>query len=553
MHRRTVAVLVLVLLVALTASACGKKGADPAPPAGPTAAATSAAGEATRVPPASVGTTPGAPGATAAGTTPGAPGATAAAPAGTHDDAKSGTDAPDEAARALAVKAGAPVSGLLPEGDTGDWYALDVPHGSVIDLAFAPASGGTGLTVELYDANGYVVWSQQDVGSGVAKARYIVSDVEGGQYGVRVSGGEGAYEWQAAVAPQDDGGSGQDAGGDRRGAVTVKSGAAAKGLLGDTDLDDWYTLDVAGGSVLTVALQPEASAKVSVYVQGPEDYDIWSEYDVVPREGAALTLLVADDEGGKYAVHVQGAGAYTLEAAAMSQNDGGSGGDAGGELADAVSVPVGKPFAGIVGDTDYADYYTFDVPAGAVLSVVVTTAKGSEKVDVELYDFEEAPLWSEYDLRAGQPLTMTVIVGAESGGQYALGVRSGPAAYQVEVSTAGQDDGGSGGDAGDELGEAVEIVLDEEYSGLQGDSDWADWYTFTLEDGEAAEVTVTVPKGQGAFLLQVFDEYEDCLESLYDISSRNPAAIAVDAEMGRTFYVQVADGAGPYVLKVVKK
>ncbi len=83
---------------------------------------------------------------------------------------------------------------LLPEGDTGDWYALDVPHGSLIDLAFAPASGGTGLTVELYDANGYVVWSQQDVGSGVAKARYIVSDVEGGQYGVRVSGGEGAYE-----------------------------------------------------------------------------------------------------------------------------------------------------------------------------------------------------------------------------------------------------------------------------------------------------------------------------------------------------------------------
>jgi hypothetical protein len=542
MHRRTVAVLVLALLVALTASACGKKGADPAPTAGPTPAATSPAGEATRVPPASVGTTPGAPGASAT-----------TAPAGAHDDAKSGADAPDEAARALAVKAGAPISGLLPEGDTGDWYTLDVPHGSLIDLAFTPASGGTGLTVELYDANGYVVWSQQDHRSGTAKARYIVSDVEGGQYGVRVSGGEGAYEWQAAVAPQDDGGSGKDAGGDRAGAVTAKSGGAAKGLLGDSDLDDWYTLDVAGGSVLTVALQPEAGAKVSVYVQGPEAYDLWSAYDVVPREGAALTLLVADDEGGEYAVHVQGAGAYTLEAAAMSQNDGGSGGDAGGELAGGVPVRVGKPFAGIVGDTDYADYYTFDVPAGAVLSVTVTTAKGSEEVDVELYDFEEVPLWSEYGVRAGQPLTMTVIVGAESGGQYALGVRSGPAAYQVEVSTTTQDDGGSGGDAGDELGEAVEIVLDEEYSGLQGDSDWADWYTFTLEDGEAAEVTVTVPKGQGAFLLQVFDEYEDCLESLYDISSRNPAAIEVDAGMGQTFYVQVADGAGPYTLKVVKK
>ncbi len=567
MARRVAALLSIALVVALALSGCGGGGAEPtgsrastvAPPAAEGATKVPSA-EATRVsptaaPPTAAGQTAAPTAAQAAQKTPTvASGLTGTPAIAAQNDGGSKADAPNAIAQALAAKAGVSVSGSLAEDDPDDWYVLPVAAGSVVDLTFGPTTGGTGMSVEFFDADEYSLWAEYGIDTGTKTFRWVVSGADGGDYYVHVSAGEGPYEWKAAIAPQDDGGSGGDAGPEREEGVAIALDAAFTGLVGDSDSDDWYYFGVPGGSVLRVELLPAEGDDLNVTLQDPDAYDLWTEYEVSARRGgASVSRLIPKEAGGEYAVAVTGTGAYTVEVSAKGQDDAGSGGDAPGDMGEAIEAPVGEPFTGIIGDSDDSDWFTFDVPEGSVLTVSLTTDAGSDDVTVALYDPDEYDLWSAYDVQDAVTVTSTSVIGPGKGGMHALEVAGGPATYTVEITVAAQDDAGSGADAGDDIAGAVEIAVGpEEYGGVQGGTDSADWYMFTLEAGQKVTITLKVAGTEEKFYLAVYDADENEIESVYDIDSRRDASIALaDGEAG-DYYVEVGEGAGAYTLTITE-
>jgi len=468
-----------------------------------------------------------------------------------QDDAGSGGDAGDDLANATEIDGTATAEGLIGGEDAHDCYTFDVPDGSTIELAFTPGQGAEEMAARLLDPDQVELWGEYSIGARGSGVRWVVSGEDGGPYYVEVHYGRGTYTVDLATTPQNDGGTGADAPGEYRDAVKVTGKEPLAGVVGNTDREDWYLFSVDPGIVLTVnvAVDPE-SDQINAWLYDPDESEIWSEYDISPRQGASVTHLISAEAAGEYFLGFGGTGVYTATIAIAEQNDAGSGGDSGEEIQDAVEVEVGEPFDGLQGDTDYADWYAFDVPGGSVLTVSVTPDRDTEGLSFSLVDVDESELWSEYDVRGGRAMAGSFILGPESGGTHYLQVFGGQGAYSVEIAVSAQDDADSGGDAGDEIQDAVEIEVGEEYIGLQGGSDWTDWYVVTLEEGQSVTVILTPDRGDQRLYYTVYDVDENEIESVYDVTNSQPGEVAIEDAVAGEYYIEIHGGEGGYTLTV---
>ena len=214
------------------------------------------------------------------------------------------------------------------------------------------------------------------------------------------------------------------------------------------------------------------------------------------------------------------------------QNDIGYNVDAGGNIIKSLPLYVGEPVDMTVpgrgrtaaldpGSSDKDDWYSFSVCEGQSIQVSIDS---SEDYDFELMDFTATSIENGH--------------AADETGMYFLHVFSNEGAdaseYTINIALGGQNDGGSGKDAGDTIGEAMSISPGS-YSGYLDACDWEDWYSFTADSGQGIFVTL-----------------EPVEKSDYDIHLYNPSGELVYSAQyyGEDELEYPADASGIWKIKV---
>lgn len=207
-------------------------------------------------------------------------------------------------------------------------------------------------------------------------------------------------------------------------------------MLGEDD-DDWYAVDVPDGHMVRVAFTAaEGSRDLAITLLSPEEEEeLWRAEGLAPGEERTDAEVMSDSSGGLYYLEVEGGeGPYAVELALEAQDDGGSGGDAGDEAAEAVPLETGQSFSGRVGDFDESDWYAVEIGNGQVVDVAFTPSEGADGMVVELLSPDQDQIWREEGVAGGETRSATDVAGGSSGGTYYLAVRYGQGEYAVDLS-----------------------------------------------------------------------------------------------------------------------
>ena len=234
-------------------------------------------------------------------------------------------------------------------------------------------------------------------------------------------------------------------------------GEGQSGVLGGFDDTDVFAIDVASGDVLSATLSADATNASGVNVA--LSYNGESRGRVSANAGGVeeLNLVTATGEEGTWYLTVTGQGRYQLDANVVPHPDGGGGrGDAGDDLAGALSVEPGT-IPGLFGDADQSDFYTFDLAEAAVLNVTIrsdATSSGTVNLRVMLNGDE----LSRIAASPGGSETMVLSLSNEEAQTAVLELWGSDATYEIDLVQSQQNDGGVIGDAGED---ASALVLDE--------------------------------------------------------------------------------------------
>ncbi|MFO8009513.1 MAG: hypothetical protein R6U89_01750 [Dehalococcoidia bacterium] len=279
------------------------------------------------------------------------------------------------------------------------------------------------------------------------------------------------------------------------------------GALTEGDEEDWYAFEVPDEHMLTVEFTPDEDADSKRYeLYDPNREEIAYHHRVEPGVTKSITRLMNNSSGGTYYVRVKdGSGSYTLELATESQNDAGSGGDAGDSGSEALEVETGTSLSGQIGDSDQEDWYAFEVPDEHMLSVAFTPDEDADSKRYELYDPNLERINYHHRVEPGVTKSITRLMNNSSGGTYYVRVKDGSGSYTLELATESQNDAGSGGDAGDSGSEALEVETGTSLSGQIGDSDEEDWYAFEVPDEHMLSVAFTPDEDADSKRYELYD------------------------------------------------
>jgi len=192
-----------------------------------------------------------------------------------------------------------------------------------------------------------------------------------------------------------------------------------------------------------------------------------------------------------------GSGIYSMTVTVTggtTQNDMGTGTDAGNSLSAATTIPAGTG-TGYLDSTDTDDYYKVDVSSGQTIEVSLTPPSGSD-FDLELYD--PGQFWIASSTLGGSQ-TDTVTQTATSSGYFYIHVYqwSGSGIYSLTVTVAGgttQDDANSGTDAGNSFVQALRIPAGS-FTGYIDWTDTIDYYKVSVFAGQMMMVALAPPSG----------------------------------------------------------
>jgi hypothetical protein len=344
----------------------------------------------------------------------------------------------DSVSSAIEISPGT-IEGEIEDSGDENWYVFEVAGGEVFDLAFTPQGDADRINVQILNPDQRELWTEFDVPPPVTKElNYMTPTEGGGDFYVHVwPGSPGSYVLELSNRMQDDGGTGEDAGGRAPEAAEVALGDAILGAVGNADESDWYVFDVPAGEVLEVEFTPgEEAERINVQVLDPEQRELWTEFDVAPGVTKSETFAMSCSSGGLYYVQVwQGAkGPYSLSVSSSTQDDAGTGTDAGDRAVDAAAVQPGELMSGFLGDFDEEDWYSVQMAEGDNLSFSFTPGDGCDRMNVQICDPDQRELETEFDVAPGVTKEFVLPADAAAGTYYLhvwLGEKGGYS-FQVE-------------------------------------------------------------------------------------------------------------------------
>ncbi len=315
---------------------------------------------------------------------------------------------------------------------------------------------------------------------------------------------------------------------------------SVSGLLGGSDVEDVYRFTAAPGDVLTASLSAPGDSTGSVRASWEYNGETKSSASAAPGGAETMTAVLNGEQGGDWFLRVTGSGTYRLDVSATSQNEAGSGTDAGADIATAVSAEPGT-INGQLGDDDDGDFYAIDLPAGAVVTMSLAVSADSPG-GVNLRLLEQG---TEVDRVSAQPggsdeVTMTLANEAGTGHLELWGADS---SYEITLTVGEQNDGGSAGDAGDNAAGAVEVEAPGAFTGAMSSDDTADFFSFISPGNVSVTMSAETATTNFSYRLLLADGTE------IDRETAGPGATnTIEAEIpaGTVVIIELWNGRGDY-------
>lgn len=330
------------------------------------------------------------------------------------------------------------VEGALEDEDDENWYTIQVQGGGILNLIFSPGADAERLNFLVLDSELAELEQEWDVRPPSNRTfRYVTPDGEERTFYVTITGGSaGSYTIQPEVTMQNDAGSGRDAGGSAVSALELESDEEVTGLLGDLDQSDWYVFDLEAGSILDISMAPGNEAEnINAALYGTDLETEWQEWDVNPGVTRSYTLQLGQDDAGRYyaEVSIGGYGTYTLNVETSSQNDAGSGGDAGDRPVTALPADTLDVIQGRVAGYDEDDFYSIELEENEPFSFAFTPDDDAGQLNVQVLDPEQNGIWQEWSVSAGVTREFTCSEEHPAGMYYVNVSRADDGSYSIEM------------------------------------------------------------------------------------------------------------------------
>ncbi|MDP7003691.1 MAG: hypothetical protein QGG21_01555 [Candidatus Thalassarchaeaceae archaeon] len=502
------------------------------------------------------------------------------------NDAGSGGDAGDTFSTAVPLNAtDATYYGNLSSTDTSDFYSFTMPNATGIAIGLTSPSTGD-FDPYLYDSSE----TQIDYSFTVATYEEVSSNGTnvGGTtvyYEVRQWSGSGQYMLQVWIFStanqpgnnQNDANSGTDAGGSAGNSLQLNStNQTISGWISDTwDSEDWYNISVPTGHGIAVTMDfPNGTTFDYLYLYDSSgtqyiDYAYQSPWEVTSN-GTGV--------GGSY-VYVNvysyySEGDYNLTFTYFStagqpgsvQDDAGSGTDAGDTLAAALNLSVPTSGANYSGWVDYTwdanDYYAVDVPTNWTTWASMDWNSSADLLDLFLYDSSGTQI--DYSLFEN-PEEVTGNGSAVSGTTVYYRVQawtSGAASidYTLTINFANlsdtpafnQNDANSGGDAGNDFPDALNLSGNGTYFGwISETADTLDVYAVQVPPFYAIEASLSWNNSANDYALGLFDEGQNQIDSSFFANPQTVESGTTNVSNTTVFVVvQAGVGEGNYTLEI---
>ncbi|MFO8132585.1 MAG: PPC domain-containing protein [Thermoplasmatota archaeon] len=173
---------------------------------------------------------------------------------------------------------------------------------------------------------------------------------------------------------------------------------------------------------------------------------------------------------------------------------------------------------------DSADWYYLSVQAGMTIDASISN------FEMELIDAT-----GETTLASGTSFSAT----AETTGNYFIraytpdGASAG--SYELDVSVTGQNDAGTGGDAGNSMSSAASISPGS-YEGYLDSDDWSDWYSFDASSGQGIKIELAVEGLKSDFDVHL---YNPDGEMVYEAMYYGDDTLEYPADMSGTWTMEI--------------
>jgi hypothetical protein len=384
------------------------------------------------------------------------------------------------------------LTGTLSEADRQDYFRFEVQPGSILNLDLMAGDEGEKLKIALRNFEGDELWNSGGIGSGdVRSTRILLNNLSGGIYYAVVYDGIGSYKLHLYIETQNDAGSATDAGDKISKALAIEPDHSYSGEMGAFDEEDWYRFDIPAGHILKLSFAPAADGEAMKFsLRSFERSEVWYSGVIPAGETMLKRVMMNNSSGGTYYLQAYyGSGGYGFEIFIESQNDAGSGTDAGDKIAEALKITPGRSFAGQLGGYDESDWYRFDIPPGSVIRMTLSNDPEGTPLKFALRNVNGIETWQSEELQPGTQKTMRMLVNNARGGIYFLEAFDGSGPYEFGIFLEKQNDAGLGRDAGDRIADATKISSERIIEGEVGGLDPEDWYTFSLREGRVIQFT----------------------------------------------------------------
>ena len=470
-----------------------------------------------------------------------------------QNDMGTGGDAGNSMSAATLISAGSG-TGYLDSTDTTDYYKVAVSSGQTVRVSMTPPSGSD-FDLYIYDTNQSQVDSSNLGGSQTDTVEATAS--ASGYFYIYVYhySGSGTYSMTVTItgggATQNDMGSSADAGNSIGAATTIPAGSGT-GYIDSTDANDYYKVNITSGQTISVSMTPPAGSDFDLKLYDANQSQVDSS-----SLGGSQTDTVEDtaSASGYFYIHVyrySGSGIYSMTvtvSGGATQNDMGTGTDAGNTLSAATTIVAGSG-TGYIDSTDPNDYYKINVTSGQTISVSMTPPSGSD-FDLKLYDANQSQVDSS---SLGGSQTDSVTCAATSSGYYYTCVHlwSGSGIYSMTVTVTGgatQNDMNTGTDAGNSLSAAITIAAGSG-TGYIDSTDIADYYKVSVSSGQTVSVSMTPPSGSD-FDIKLYDTNQSQVDSS-TLGGSQTDSVEGTASASGYFYIYVYrySGSGIYSMIV---
>jgi hypothetical protein len=439
-------------------------------------------------------------------------------------------------------------------GDRFDYYKFAVAEGQRFTVN-GSAGPGAGVQFHMADPNQAFILESNWLAAGEYQVlNYTLGSSNAGYYYLWFEFGGGAdtvanYSFELAIRDQSDAGQAGDAGDTNSTARTITPGTY-DGWLDVADQFDYYVFDVPPGNRIDLAFTPAGSLRSDGRMRlelGRLDgaaFNATNWYG--PGESAALTHQTSAATGGNYIAdmaYMTSGGNYTLTLALVPQNDGGSNVDAAGDLdSGPYMLPGSGSYGGVLHDDDAADCYWFNVTAGQIISCNLTAgAAESDRIKYLMYRPDRTVYKDSEWFNPGESRQTGLVTNNSGAGAWFLEVK-GRNTYTFSLALVGQNDGGVPGDVGDTPAASRPILPGVDYTGLLGDDDGQDFYSFDGVANSTIRVSYVFYNGYETGRITVYGPEEELVHVPPVVGPQTPTSFALTLECTGRYYLGVEAG-----------